>query len=114
MTTQEPANGRKPNNVVPLKVNAFEQIRQSNKQLQPLFPYTHPGSIIPCTAAFEGGGPGNHMGYFVHENSVDEVALVLASNGKFRSGDTWRGPKKHGDGFDAPVPFFMAMVITVR
>lgn len=100
--------------VVPLKINAFEQIRQSNTQLQPLFPYTHPGSIIPCTAAFEGGGPGSHIGYFVHENSVDEVAIVLASNGQHRSGDTWCGPRKHGVGFDAPVPFFMAMVITQR
>lgn len=100
--------------VVPMKVNAFEQIRGSNTQLLSLFPYTHPGAIIPCTAVFDGGGPGSHLGYFVHENTVDEVALVLASDGRLRPGDTFCGPKSHGVGFDSPVPFFMTMVITQR
>ena len=114
MATQEPASKARPDGVIPMCVNAFEHIRMSNKQLQPLFPYTHPGAIIPCSICFDTGGPGSYMGYFVHENSVDEVAMVLASNGKFRSGDTFVGPRKHGVGFDSPVPFYMTMVNTQR
>lgn len=102
-----------PPEIVPMKVNAFQQIRGANSQLCPLFPYMHPGAIVPCTAAFE-GGPGKPMGYFVHVNSVDEIALVLGSNGRARTGDVRCGPRKHGVGFDAPVPFFMTMVITQR
>lgn len=100
-------------NVVPMKVNAFEQMRLANSQLAPLFPYMHAGAIIPCSASFE-NEPDSRMGYFIHQNSVDEVALVLGSDSQSRTGDVWRGPFKHGVGFDAPVPFFMAMVITQR
>lgn len=103
-----------PSEKVPLKVNAFEVIRGSNSQLLPLFPYTGPGAIVPCSAAFESDGSGTHIGYFTHENSVDEVAITLGSNGRVRTGDVAVGPRLHGVGGDSSEPFFSVMVITQR
>ncbi|MDX3895448.1 hypothetical protein [Pusillimonas sp.] len=103
----------KPMAVVPLKVNAFEHLRSSNSQLSALFPYLHPGAIVPCTSQFE-IVPENPLGYFVHENSVDEVGMILGSDGRGRVGDVWCGPRRHGVGFSAPHPFYSATVITQR
>lgn len=99
--------------VVPMKANAFEIARQSNTQLLPLFPYLHPGAIVPCSASFESDGK-TPTGYFLHENSVDEVAFTLGSNGRNRSGDVFVGPRQHGVGYNSPEPFFALMVITQR
>lgn len=100
--------------IAPMKVNAFEVARQSNAQLLPLFPYLHAGAIVPCSASFESDGKGTHIGYFLHENSVDEVAFTLASNGRARSGEMRVGPNVHGVGGDSTEAYFAVMVITQR
>ena len=101
--------------VVPLKANAFEVVRGSNSQLLPLFPYLHPGAIVPCSASFESDGTEKtRTGYFLHENTVDEIGFTMGSNGRNRAGDVFVGPRKHGVGFDSPVPFFAMVVITQR
>lgn len=99
--------------VVPLKVNVFEHVRVANTQLAPLFPYLHPGAIVPCSSGFAGEA-GTNIGYFIHENSVDEVGLVMGASGRMRTGEVWRGPRKHGVGFSAEHPFFSVSVITQR
>lgn len=99
---------------VPMKANVFKFVQGLNSQLLPLFPYMGPGSIVPCCAAFESDGSGTPIGYFLHENTVDEVALTIASDGKVRTGDVFVGPKLHGVGGDSDEPFFSLMVITQR
>jgi hypothetical protein len=106
----ETTNGREP-----LKVSAFERARVSNTQLLPLFPYTHPGAIVPCVAAFESDGGKTDIGYFIHENTVDELTLCYGSNGQMRTGDFWVGPQKHGvGGWAGGHKFFAMMTITQR
>lgn len=99
---------------VPLKANIFEFVQGSNAQLNPLFPYVGPGAIVPCTAFFESEGSETRIGYFLHENAVDEVAMAIASNGRLRTGDVFVGPRKHGVGGDTSEPSFSVMVITQR
>lgn len=99
---------------VPMKTNVFKLVQGLNSQLLPVFPYMGPGSIVPCAAAFESDGSGTPIGYFLHENTVDEVALTVASNGKMRTGDVFVGPKMHGVGGTSEEPFFSMMVITQR
>lgn len=100
--------------VVPMKVNAFSIAQQSNAQLLPMFPYVHRGAIVPCSIAFESDGNGTPMGYFVHTNSVDEIALTLASNGPQRSGDVFVGPRSHGVGGGSNMAFYRVGVVTQR
>lgn len=100
--------------VVPMKVNAFSVAQQSNAQLLPMFPYVHRGAIVPCSIAFESDGSGTPMGYFVHTNSVDEIALTLASNGPQRSGDVFVGPRSHGVGGGSNAAFYRVGVVTQR
>lgn len=100
--------------VVPMKVNALDVSQGSNTQLLPLFPYLHRGAIVPCAIAFESDGSGVKLGYFVHTNSVDEVAVTLASNGPMRTGDVWVGPRSHGVGGGSSEPFFRVGVVTQR
>jgi hypothetical protein len=110
---EEQAVGRP--EVVPLKANAFDMTQRSSTQLLPLFPYVHRGAIVPCSVAFESDGSGASIGYFVHINAVDEVALTLASNGPHRTGDVWVGPRSHGVGGAGPAtPFFRVGVVTQR
>ncbi|WP_277315233.1 hypothetical protein [Sphingomonas sp. AOB5] len=97
-----------------MKVNAFSVAQQSNAQLLPMFPYVHRGAIVPCSIAFESDGSGAKMGYFVHTNSVDEIALTLASNGPQRTGDVFVGPRSHGVGGGSTVAFFRVGVVTQR
>jgi hypothetical protein len=100
--------------VVPMKVSAFQSAGQANSQLMPLFPYLHPGAIVPCTAALETDGSGKGIGYFVHANTVDEVAVTIGGDGPFRTGDVFVGPKEHGVGRSPPQAFFALAVITQR
>ncbi|MGC2971950.1 hypothetical protein [Paraburkholderia aspalathi] len=113
MTSQripETTGGREP-----LKANAFERAQISNTQLLPLFPYVHPGAIVPCCAAFESDGGETDTGYFIHENSVDELALCFGSNGQMRVGDVWVGPRRHGVGdWPGGDHFFAMMTVTQR
>lgn len=78
----------------PLKENIFRHASLSNAQLNPLFPYTSPGSIVPCSAAFRSDG--KDYGSFHHTNSVDEVSIVWASNvPQFRCGRVFVGAREH-------------------
>lgn len=99
---------------VPMKVNVFDFVRGANTQLLPLFPYLGPGAIVPCCAAFESDGGGTNIGYFLHENTVDEVAITLGSNGRIRSGDVFVGPRVHGVGGNATEAYFRVATITQR
>lgn len=99
---------------VPMKVNALKLVQGANSQLLPLFPYLGPGAIVPCSAAFESDGGSTHIGYFLHENTVDEVAMAIASNGRVRTGDVFVGSRVHGVGGDSEEPFYSVMVITQR
>lgn len=111
---EEPAlPGRTPGKA-PLHINAFEMARRANCTLIPLFPYTGPGDIVPCTAVLYSDGKPRSVGYFVHTNSVDEVALTLGGDGRLRTGDVHVGPRSHGVGGDTTAPFYAVMVITQR
>jgi len=99
----------------PMKVNVFEMARRGNTQLLPLFPYLGPGDIVPCCAAFmSDGSSGQHRGYFVHTNCVDEVAVVVGGEGRGKTGDVFVGPRIHGVGGDSTTPFYTVNVITQR
>jgi hypothetical protein len=98
----------------PMKVNAFEMARRGNTQLLPLFPYTGAGDIVPCCAALKSDGRGGSIGYFVHTNDVDEVAIVLGGDGAKRTGDVFVGPRSHGVGGSSTEAFSAVMVIAQR
>lgn len=97
-----------------LKANVFEKACSGNTQLLPLFPYIGPGDIVPCSAAFESDGTSHKIGYFIHFNTVDEVAVNYGAGGTMRTGDTWVGTRTHGVGGDPGQPFFAVMTITQR
>ncbi len=97
-----------------MKVSAFDMARRGNTQLLPLFPYTGPGDIVPCCACLAGDGKPHGVGYFIHTNSVDEIAISLGSEGMNRTGDVWVGSRTHGVGGDSPNPFYAVFVITQR
>ena len=64
----------------PLRVNVFEAMQHGNTQLMPLFPYLHPGAMVPAGAMII-GGPDAAYGHFFHHNTQDEVVLAMAANG---------------------------------
>lgn len=108
----KPSSGK-----TPLKANAYEAARQGNTQLLPLFPYLGPGDMVPCCAAIESGGKASNfrVGYFLHTNTVDEVAVSFGSGGgHIRTGDVHVGPREHGVGGDSDEPFFTIFTITQR
>jgi hypothetical protein len=101
--------------IVPMKINAFDVTQRSSTQLLPLFPYVHRGAIVPCSVAFQSDGGGTNIGYFVHTNTVDEIAVTLASNGPQRTGEVVVGPRSHGvGGGGGTVAFFRVGVVTQR
>lgn len=80
----------------PLAVNVFRLMEQSNCQLLPLFPYLHPGAIVPAGAIFRGGA-GVDFGHFFHSNTVDEVVLVFGSAGTHvQPGQVYVTSRVHG------------------
>lgn len=110
----EPAIPRAEPEKEPMKVNAFDMGRRGNTQLLPIFPYVGPGSIVPCCAVLENDGTANQIGYFVHTNAADEVAVCIGGEGRGRTGDLFVGPNSHGVGGDGKDPFYAVMVITQR
>ncbi len=98
----------------PLKTNVFECARNASAQLLPLFPYLDEGSIVPCCAAFESDGSGMKIGYFLHENTVDEIVVNVASNGQQRTGDVFVGPREHGVGGESSEAYYALQIITQR
>lgn len=64
----------------PLKANVYDFARNLVSTLTPMFPYVDAGSVVP-TCAFFCGGPEGDYGYFEHENTVDEVAIIFGAGG---------------------------------
>jgi hypothetical protein len=80
----------------PLRVNVFEAMQHSNTQLVPLFPYLHPGAMVPAGAMII-GGPDASYGHFFHHNTQDEVVLAMAANGAvLQTGQVFVGARIHG------------------
>ena len=93
-TTIAPADELRP----PLKNNVYLFSRVATTALNPLFPYTEPGSIVPCVTLhdLESRGP---MGYFVHFNTVHEVNVSFGTRDSYQvPGGCSVGPFRHGVG----------------
>jgi hypothetical protein len=102
----------------PLRVNVFEAMQHGNTQLMPLFPYLHPGAMVPAGAMII-GGPEADYGHFFHHNTQDEVVLALAANGAvLATGQVFVGARVHGvNSFlknEKDPKSFAIMVITQR
>lgn len=79
-----------------VKVNMYDRAISLNSQLAPVFPYYGPGSLIACLALQRGRVDQDH-GQFFHENSQEEVSVLLGSHrAKVSTGDMMVGPKVHG------------------
>jgi hypothetical protein len=80
----------------PLRANLLHVIQHANTNLVPLFPYLHPGAIVPTAAMFI-GGPGVDYGQFYHHNSVDEIIIAFVANGAtLQTGQLYNGGRVHG------------------
>jgi hypothetical protein len=80
----------------PLRANVFSVMQKANTTLAPLFPYLHPGAIVPAGALII-GGPGKDYGQFFHHNSVDEVIIAFVANGAtLETGQLYNGGRMHG------------------
>jgi hypothetical protein len=80
----------------PLKANVFAAMQHANTQLMPLFPYLHPGAMVPAGAILT-GGPAANYGHFFHHNTQDEVVVTLAANGcMLATGQVFVGARIHG------------------
>lgn len=83
----------------PQCVNVFAAAQMASTRLAPLFPFLGPGDIVPTCSVME-GGTGESFGYFMHFNTVDEVALVFGAGeqGHHRTGMMAVGANLHGVG----------------
>lgn len=80
----------------PLRANLLQAMQQANTTLAPLFPYLHPGSIVPTGALFI-GEPGKDYGHFFHHNCVDEVIIAFVANdATLQTGQVYQGGPVHG------------------
>ncbi len=80
----------------PMHANAFDVAQGSNTQLKPLFPYLHPGAMVPASALLI-GGPDADYGHFFHHNTQHEIVLTLAANGAvLPTGQVFIGAVIHG------------------
>lgn len=80
----------------PLRANLLNTMQQANTTLAPLFPYLHPGAIVPTGALFI-GAPDKDYGQFYHHNSVDEVIIAfVASGATLQTGQVYNGGPVHG------------------
>lgn len=80
----------------PLRANLLQTMQHAATNLVPLFPYMHPGAIVPTGALFI-GGPGVDYGQFYHHNSVDEIIIAFVANGAtLQSGQVYNGGRVHG------------------
>lgn len=90
-----PAKGKQP-----LKCNVFDYARTLVSTLTPMFPYVDEGAMVPTIALFYGEEDGDY-GYFEHENTVDEVAIVFgsgATTGRGKAGLVRASARSHGVG----------------
>lgn len=80
----------------PLRVNIFSAMQRANTKLMPLFPYLHPGAMVPCASLIIGNEKGSH-GQFFHSNSEDEVVLFwVTRGGTMAAGQVFVGGRTHG------------------
>jgi hypothetical protein len=80
----------------PMHANLFNVLQKSNTTLVPLFPYMHPGAMVPAGAMFV-GGPGRDYGQFYHHNSVDEIIIAfVARDATLQTGQLYNGGRVHG------------------
>lgn len=101
----------------PLKCNVYEYARTLVSTLTPMFPYVDEGAMVPTIALFY-GQPGGDYGYFEHENTVDEVAIVFgsgATTGRGKAGLVRASARSHGVGNllsepDSPESFSLVSV----
>jgi len=80
----------------PLHANVFEAMQRGNTQLMPLFPYLHPGAMVPAGAMIL-GGPNAAYGHFFHHNTQDEVVVAMGCSGAvLATGQVFVGGRIHG------------------
>lgn len=80
----------------PLHANLLNTMQKANTTLVPLFPYMHPGAMVPAGAMFI-GGPGRDYGQFYHHNSVDEIIIAfVAKDATLQTGQLYNGGRVHG------------------
>jgi len=103
----------------PLRTNVFEFMQYANTSLAPLFPaYLERGSIVPAATLFIGGEDAEY-GHFFHDNTEEEVGLVIADRGAHKNtGSVMVAPLLHGVNCFLKDPkdpeSFMLTVITQR
>ena len=73
---------------VPLKTNIYEHAQAATGSLTPLFPYRDAGSMVPCTTLFWGRKREGDYGFFMHDNSVDEISILFGGDGTTGRGNT--------------------------
>ena len=94
-------------------------MQYSNTSLAPLFPsYVERGSIVPCATLFMGGKDAEY-GHFFHDNTEEEVGLVIADHGAVKgTGTIMVTPQLHGVNCFLKDPkdpeSFLLIVITQR
>jgi hypothetical protein len=92
-----------PTHTEPLRTNVYDFVRAATTQLNPMFPYLGPGCIVPCSAMHDPDFRGA-MGYFLHENTQQEVNVCFGARSSYRSpGQVFVGPMHHGVG-EKPSP----------
>jgi hypothetical protein len=80
----------------PLRANLLNVMQKANTTLAPLFPYLHPGAIVPTGALFT-GAPGKDYGQLFHHNSVDEIIIAfVAREATLETGQVYNGGRVHG------------------
>jgi hypothetical protein len=80
----------------PLRTNVYEAAWMANTSLATMFPYVHRGSIVPGVTLFMGGEDAEY-GHFFHENTEEEVALVMGGRGTMKpTGTVMIAPLLHG------------------
>lgn len=101
----------------PLQVNVFHAARSSNTALNPIFPYTSDGDLVPGSSIMW-GGPNRDMSAFNHLNSVDEVAICFAAEkSRLRAGFVHVGARTHlvGNFFeDTSDPDILTLIVVTQ
>ena len=76
VTLIPPPDGSRP----PMKSNVYWFTRAATTALNPLFPFTEPGTMVPCATILDPATKG-YPGYFIHANTVHEVNVSFGTRG---------------------------------
>lgn len=80
----------------PLRTNVYESAWMVNTSLATMFPYVQRGAIVPGVTLFIGGEHAEY-GHFFHENTEEEIALVMGGQGTMKpTGTVMIAPLLHG------------------